>query len=151
MGLSRNPLIYLLIDYAKHWLTYSSTPFYSFINFIPEWASRQPWRSGALQFGILEICVSIYTRLAKLKTYTRIWRMQMAQHMESNKKQMMVEFRKLVLKIEEELVRIRQAFSKYPVHSAISFDLLCHLFGRPSQYSSVSKLWSFPHTQQQSW
>ena len=57
----------------------------------------------------------------------QILEMQMAQHMESNKKQMMVEFRKLVLEIEEELVRIRQAFSKYPAHSAISFDLLCQM------------------------
>tara|TARA_B100001175_G_C19506796_1_gene641350 strand:- start:2167 stop:3354 length:1188 start_codon:yes stop_codon:yes gene_type:complete len=53
--------------------------------------------------------------------------MQMAQQMESNKKQMMVEFRKLVLEIEEELLRIRRFFTKYPAHSAISFDLLSQM------------------------
>jgi hypothetical protein len=54
--------------------------------------------------------------------------MQMAQDREANKKQMMVEFRKLVLEIEEEIARIRQAFPKYPAHSAISFDLLSQMF-----------------------
>lgn len=54
----------------------------------------------------------------------QMFEMKMAQEMEAMKKDAIIEFRKLVLVIEEELGRIRRAFSKYPAHSVFSFDIL---------------------------
>jgi len=53
--------------------------------------------------------------------------MQMAQEEEAKKKSLIIESRKLVLEIENEIGRIRRAFLKYPAHSSLTFDMLYHM------------------------
>ena len=57
----------------------------------------------------------------------QILSMQMAQESEASKKKLIIEARKMVLEIEDQVEGLRQEFDAYPANTSIQFDILLNM------------------------